>query len=202
MLKLDIVHDLQSVYRKVVDSTSRPGLIADLGKEAALVKIDNETGCSDSLLLLALTLLDPEVSFKVYSAQASAVTKKLNQLTYAKAAEADQADYIVVLQDAEQGALEEAIQKGKPGTLINPHKSATIIAEVEAMTNDETLLLKGPGIQTTKSIHVDVSENWVDHRREKNMEYPIGIDLMFIDKNHRLLSLPRTTQITKNRVIV
>lgn len=202
MLKLDIVHDLQSVYRKIVDSTSRPGLISDLGREATLLEFDNETGCSDSLLLLALTLLDTEVSFKVYSAQASAVTRKINQLTYAKAAEADQADYIFVLQDAEQGALEEAIQKGKPGTLKNPHKSATIIAEVEAVTNDETLLLKGPGIQTIISINVHVSENWVENRWEKNMEYPIGIDLMFIDINHQLLSLPRTTQITKNRVIV
>ena len=38
ILTLDIVHDLQSVYRKLVDSTSRPGLISDLRKEAALVR--------------------------------------------------------------------------------------------------------------------------------------------------------------------
>lgn len=202
MLMLDTVHVLQSVYRKLVDSTSRPGYISDLGKEVALVEFDNKTGCSDSLLLLALTLLDQEVSYKVYSSQASAVTKKINQLTYAKALEVDHADYIFVLKDAEEGSLDEAIRKSKPGTLKNPHKSAIIIAETGAVTNDDSYVLKGPGIQTTKSIHVDLPQNWVVARQEKNKEYPLGVDLIFIDKDHQLLSLPRTTQMTKNRVIV
>ena len=67
ILKLDIVHDLQSVYRKMVDSTSRPGLISDLRKEAALVEDEDKQGCRPSLLLMALTLFDQEVSFKVFS---------------------------------------------------------------------------------------------------------------------------------------
>ena len=48
----------------MVDSTSRPGLISDLRKEAALVEEEDKKGCSESLLLLALTLFDQEVSFK------------------------------------------------------------------------------------------------------------------------------------------
>lgn len=197
-----MIHNLQSIYRKLVDSTSRPGHITDLEKESALIESDNKTGCTYSLLLLALTLLDPEVTFKVYSSNDSTVTKKINQLTFATAVENNQADYIFVLGDAEEGSLEEAIRKGKSGTLENPHQSATIIAEVGTVTNGESLLLQGPGIQTTRLIHVDASENWVETRQEKNMEYPMGIDLVFIDLNHQLLSLPRTTQITKNRVIV
>jgi alpha-D-ribose 1-methylphosphonate 5-triphosphate synthase subunit PhnH len=196
-----MVHDLQSVYRKMIYSTSRPGHLSNIENESALIEFENQTGLSDSLLLIALTLLDPEVSFKVYSAHESDVTNKINQLTYAKAVEADQADYVFVLQDAELVSLEEAIQKGKPGTLKNPHQSATIIAEVELITNSDTYVLQGPGIQTTNNIHVEVLGNWVDSRQEKNIEFPLGIDLIFIDKNNQLLSLPRTTQITKNRVI-
>lgn len=201
-MKLDIVHDLQSVYRKMVDSTSRPGLISDLSKEAALVEVEDQKGCPASLLLLALTLLDQEVTFKVFSAQAEAVSKTINQLTYSKPATTEQADYLLILQDAEKGSLEEAIRKAKSGTLKNPHDSALIIIETNSVTNGQIHLLKGPGIQTTEEVYLDIEEDWVQCRQNKNKEYPLGIDLMLIDQQHQLLSLPRTTQITRNRVSV
>ncbi|TDL66308.1 phosphonate C-P lyase system protein PhnH [Rhodococcus qingshengii] len=201
-MTLDIVHDLQSVYRKLVDSTSRPGLISDLRKEAALVEVEDQKGCSASLLLLALALFDQEVSFKVFSTQADTVSKTINQLTYAKSTDTKKADFLLILQDAEKGSLEEAIINAKPGTLKNPHTSAVIFVEAESVTSGEALLLKGPGIHTTELVHLDINENWLESRQEKNKEYPLGIDLIFIDRNHQLLSLPRTTQITRNRVMV
>lgn len=200
-MTLDIVHDLQSVYRKLVDSTSRPGLISDLRKEAALVEEEDQKGCSASVLLIALTLFDQEVSFKVFSKQADSVSKTINQLTYAKSTEAKKADFLLILQDAEKGSLEEAIIIAKAGTLKNPHSSAFIIVEVESVTSGEALLLKGPGIHSTELIYLDINENWMESRQEKNKEYPLGIDLILIDQNHQLISLPRTTQITRNRVI-
>jgi alpha-D-ribose 1-methylphosphonate 5-triphosphate synthase subunit PhnH len=201
ILTLDIVHDLQSVYRKLVDSTSRPGLISDLRKEAALVEEEDQKGCSASVLLVALTLFDQEVSFKVFSPQADSVSKTINQLTYAKPTEAKKADFLLILQDAEKGCFEEAINHAKAGTLKNPHKSAFLIVEAKSVTSGEALLLKGPGIHTTELIHIDINENWVESRQEKNKEYPLGIDLIFIDQHHQLIALPRTTQITRNRVM-
>ncbi|MEH6991138.1 phosphonate C-P lyase system protein PhnH [Neobacillus drentensis] len=201
-MTLDIVHDLQSVYRKLVDSTSRPGLISDLRKEAALVEVEDQKGCSASLLILALALFDQEVSIKVFSTQADTVSKTINQLTYAKSTDTKKADFLLILQDAEKGSLEEAIINAKPGTLKNPHTSAVIFVEAESVTSGEALLLKGPGIHTTELVHLDINENWLESRQEKNKEYPLGIDLIFIDRNHQLLSLPRTTQITRNRVMV
>jgi alpha-D-ribose 1-methylphosphonate 5-triphosphate synthase subunit PhnH len=201
-MKLDIVHDLQSVYRKLVDSTSRPGLISDLGKEAALLDGENETGCSHSLLLLALTLLDQEVTFKVFSANAEAAEKEINQVTFAKTAEADQADYLFILHDAGKGSLEDAIQRANPGTFLNPHKSAVIIAETGAIREGGHLILKGPGIQTSTAVNVDMDGNWIRRREEKNKEYPVGVDFIFVDQDNQLLSLPRTTQVTEKRVVM
>ncbi|WP_436371967.1 phosphonate C-P lyase system protein PhnH [Cytobacillus sp. BC1816] len=200
-MKLDVVHDLQSVYRKLVDSTSRPGLISDLGKEAALLDGGNAAGCSRSLLLLALTLLDPEVTFKVYGSEAEAVEAEINQLTFAKAVQADQADYLFLLKDAGAGYLEHAIENANPGTFANPHKSAVIIAETGAITEGDNLLLSGPGIQTKTGINVELAGDWIEKRNEKNREYPTGVDLVFVDRNHQLLSLPRTTQITESREV-
>ncbi|WP_394138834.1 phosphonate C-P lyase system protein PhnH [Cytobacillus oceanisediminis] len=198
-MKLDIVHDLQSVYRKLIDATSRPGLISNLGKQAEILDEENETGCSSSILLLALTLLDAEVTFKVYGRNAEAAEKEINQLTYAKTAEAALADYLFILLDAEEGSLEKAIEKANPGTFLNPHKSAVIIAEAGAIIAGDSLILRGPGIQMDTKISVDLSGDWVKRREEKNKDYPTGVDLVFVDRSHQLLSLPRTTQIKENR---
>ncbi|MEQ2527336.1 phosphonate C-P lyase system protein PhnH [Robertmurraya yapensis] len=201
-MKLDIVHDLQSVYRKIVDASARPGQLSELTKEACIVKEEGNHECPASILLLALTLFDQEVTFKVISEKEAAITKIINQLTYAKPVETEDADYILILQDAGVGTLATAIEKAKPGTLKNPHSSATIIVEVSKMSNEPMLQLKGPGIHTVEFVHVETTEKWVESRQMKNKEYPLGIELMFVDHQDQLLSLPRTTQITENRVIV
>nr|WP_220041011.1 phosphonate C-P lyase system protein PhnH [Niallia circulans] len=201
-VKLDMVHDLQSVYRKLVHAYSRPGQLANLRKEAAIVREDGNEECPAPILLIALTLFDQEVTFKVLSEKAGMITKTINQLTYAKQGEIEEADYILVLQDAEIGALNKAIEKAKSGTLKNPHSSATIIIEVTEITAEPVLELKGPGIKTVEYVQVELAENWVESRQSKNKEFPLGVDLMFVDQQDQLLSVPRTTQISENRVMV
>ncbi|MGG0718035.1 phosphonate C-P lyase system protein PhnH [Robertmurraya massiliosenegalensis] len=196
-MKLDMVHDIQTVYRKIVNSMARPGQLADLSKETALIE-ENE---AKPFLLLAFTLFDQEVSFKVFSKKEAIISKLINQYTYAKPVETEEADYIFVLKDAEETALKEAIEKAKPGTLKNPHDSATIFVEVDEVTNTSTLRLEGPGIQIDEYVHVETKREWVEDRQVKNEEFPLGVDLMFVDQEHQLLSLPRTTQIKVNRVI-
>ncbi|MBT2758015.1 phosphonate C-P lyase system protein PhnH [Mesobacillus foraminis] len=200
-MKLDVVHDLQSVYRKVVNATSRPGTISNLSNEALYVD-KGRFPCTAATLLLALTLLDQEVTFKVYSAEADKTSREINQLTNSKAVKVNEADFIFVLQDAKEGSLEEAIELGKHGALMNPHKSATIIVEADCINKGEDLLLTGPGIEMSEPVSVCLSGNWIESRKQRNREYPLGIDLMIVDKDHQLLALPRTTQIIENRVVV
>ncbi|WP_010676739.1 phosphonate C-P lyase system protein PhnH [Bacillus timonensis] len=201
-MKLDLVHDLQAVYRKMVDSTSRPGLISNLQKEAELLEADIQTDCTASLIVVALTLLDQEVSFKVVSENEETVSAIIHQYTYAKPANIEQADYIFVLKDAKASILSDVLTKAKPGTLRNPQHSATVFIEAEEVRSGGSLLLKGPGIQSTVSVEIVTQGDWIEVRQEKNKEYPLGIDLMFVDGAHQLLSLPRTTQITENRVMI
>lgn len=65
------------------------------------------------------------------------------------------------------------------------------------ISNDKELILKGPGIKDKNYIKVDISGNWVEKRELKNIEYPLGVDTIIIDKNSNLICLPRTTQISK-----
>ena len=194
-MELDLVHDIQAAYRKTIDSMSRPGLISNISSQAE--KLALKIGCFDATLLLVFMFFDIEIKFKVCSEREQEIAQMINQLTYAKTAELESADFILVLHDAQPGEMERALQAAWPGDLLNPHKGATIILEADSMTNDGDLVLTGPGIEKENWIKVQTSESWVDIRAEKNCEYPLGIDLIITDRYDNLLCLPRTTQIAK-----
>ena len=197
-MKLDMVHDIQRAYRQTLDSMSRPGLISNFRNQAD--KIDMANSCFDSTLVLVLMLFDTEVKFKVCSEREAELDKLINQLTYAKATEVESADYILVLNDAKPEDLEQAFRMAYPGDLLDPHKAATIIIEADSVSNDRDLILTGPGIEKERYIDVKTTDRWVDLRAEKNSEYPLGIDIIFTDRDDNILCLPRTTQIVKQVV--
>lgn len=194
-MSLEIVHDIQTAYRSVLDSLSRPGVVSDLAEQVS--HLDIEGGCYSTTLLLALMLLDTEVTFAVVAdnEQQEQVTRLINQLTYAKSVEIDQAHYVFVLSGARAQQVEAALEMAKTGELNNPHESATIIVEADVVSNESGLSLKGPGIQTESVARVERSGDWKRVREQKNAEFPLGIDLIFVDAQHRLLGLPRTTQV-------
>lgn len=198
-MSFDAVHDIQHVYRKVVDSMSRPGLISDLSAEAG--KADAEWGGLPATWVLALMLLDTEVTFSICSRREQELTRLLNQLTFAARTEPEKADYIFVLHDAEEGDLLKALRGAKVGTLEDPHTSATLIVESGELAGEFELSLKGPGIEAESFVRVPLASGWLEARAEKNAEYPLGIDMLMVDQNNKLLCLPRTTQIEEREVL-
>jgi len=197
-MKLDLVHDLQRAYRKTLDSMSRPGVIHNLREQAD--KMELETGCFNATLVLVLMLFNTEVKFSVASKHNVEMAKLIKQLTYAKVTDMENADYILVLKDAQPEELERAIRTSYPGDLRDPHKAATVIIEVDALSNERALALSGPGIERESYVKVITTERWVDLRADKNSEYPMGIDLIFTDPNDNILCLPRTVQISQQVV--
>lgn len=196
-MKLDMVHDIQSVYRKVLNAMSRPGLIENLSEEVK--KSDINISCYNSTFLIMLMLLDREVSFNIVSENSNQISSLISQMTYSKIKPVEEADYIFVLEDSCDKCLERVIEVSKIGDLIDPNKSATIIAETEGLNNKENcqLLFKGPGIKEVCEINILGKTQWIEKRREKNEEFPLGIDLIWVDKNDNVLCIPRTTHITK-----
>jgi len=192
--QFDRVHDIQASYRKVLDAMSRPGEIGSLAEQAERAA-DIVPGCLPATAVLVLMLLDNEVTFKVVSAREEMVNAWLHRLTYARAVEAERADYIFVLLDARLEDFSRAIQMAATGTLENPHLSATVIREVHQISYEPLLRLTGPGIQDETLVSVDLTGDWVAHRARKNREYPMGIDFLFVDLVHRIIGLPRTTKI-------
>lgn len=192
-MKLDLVHDIQKAYRRVLDSMSKPGTINTIHEQA--MKVSLEIGCFPSTLVLIQMLFDTEIKFKVCSQRESEIVKLINQLTYAKASTAEEADFILILNDAEGKEAETALKVASIGDLQNPQYGATFIVETRSLNSGQELKLTGPGIMTERLIKVDTLKSLMDIRAEKNAEYPLGIDLIFIDSEDHVLCLPRTTQI-------
>lgn len=196
-MKFDYVHDVQRAYRKLIDSISKPGTMVSLYEESR--KLDSVANCNRSILVLMLMLLDAEVTFHILGGETQNISRYINQLTYSKVVPLEEADFIYVLEGADSEEIEGAIIRCKIGDLVNPHLSATLIIEVEKISNHRDLVLSGPGIKGEKYISISGETDWVKLRAEKNIEYPLGIEMYFVDKNYNLLALPRTTKITKKR---
>jgi alpha-D-ribose 1-methylphosphonate 5-triphosphate synthase subunit PhnH len=197
-MRLDPVHDLQRVFRKILAATASPGGIVELAREAEL--LDLELPINKGVLLVALALLDAETSFfaasanSAYQAGAASPSEAISHLTYAKAAYPDEADFVFVL--GREGAA-EAIAAAKAGTLVDPHLGATLIVEVDSLDEGGGLELTGPGIESSARLGVLPSPDWTAAREAKNAEFPLGVDLILVDSKYRLTSLPRTTRIRK-----
>lgn len=196
-MELDMIHDIQKAYRKVLDSMSRPGLITNIKEQAG--KIDIDTKCSKPALVIALMLLDTEVTFKVAGKYQSETTNLINQLTYANVVETKKADFIFIMKDVSGTEVQKNLESAGIGDLMNPHSSATIIMEAEAITNDRIFCLTGPGIEDRTYIKVDCPDEWLDIRELKNFEYPLGIDMIFFNSSGNILCLPRTTKIRRDK---
>ncbi|MEG6586448.1 phosphonate C-P lyase system protein PhnH [Dendrosporobacter sp. 1207_IL3150] len=192
-MELDMTHDIQSVFRKLLNCMSRPGLIENISTESQ--KIDINIDISSHLLTVLFTVLDGEVSFDLMALNGNQLVKKINQLTYAKNTAIQQADYIIVTKTADQLELLKACGKAKVGTLIDPHKSATLIMEVEEIFAAQQLVLTGPGIERESYVSVSGSLDWIGKRMEKNIEFPLGIDMIIVDGTGNIICLPRTTKI-------
>lgn len=194
-MKIDMVHDIQTAYRKLLICMSRPGSIESIEEESEKIHIDIKF--FNSTLVLMFMLLDSEVSFKIVSQDEDEISKFVRQLTYSKSKNIEEADFIFILENADKDMLEEVLIDAKAGDLINPHESATVIVETNRISDEKKFILKGPGIKDENHIDLQLDETWLEKLYKKNIEFPMGIDIIFTDKNSNITCLPRTTKVLR-----
>lgn len=194
-MKLDMVHDTQKAYRKLLMCMANPGTIESVEEESSNININIKF--FKSTLVLMFMLLDSEVSFKIVAENEAEISKLVQQLTYSRPKNIDEADFIFVLKDADKTMLEESLSYAKAGDLINPHKAASVIIETSRISDEKKFSLKGPGIKDENYIDVQLDEVWVEKLYEKNIEFPLGIDMIFTDEDSNITCLPRTTKVLR-----
>ncbi|MFZ5754804.1 MAG: phosphonate C-P lyase system protein PhnH, partial [Bacillota bacterium] len=186
----DYVHDIQKAFRKVLDSTARPGKINSLREESQ--KLDLPLEANKAALLLMLMLLDNEVTFYVAGREGPQIARYMRQLTYAPTAPLEEAAFVFVLEDAvADNQLLTIMEKCKRGDLLNPHLSATLVVEVVSLAGEGEWGLQGPGIKGENYLSIAAEDGWVEKRAEINKEYPLGIEMYFLDRAYNLAAIPR-----------
>jgi alpha-D-ribose 1-methylphosphonate 5-triphosphate synthase subunit PhnH len=193
-MQLDSVHDIQKVYRELLQCMARPGKIADIRESAE--KADFVRECRPATFLVIQTLLDAEVTFHVLGDSTDAIRRKIADYTFAKHTSLEDADYIVAPAGTGEPELLEAMRGCKVGTLENPDQSATWIIETGALGGSSEWKLSGPGIRDEEEAAIALSEAFVSTRNTKTHEFPTGIDLIFTDGDGCISCIPRTTAIT------
>lgn len=178
-----MVHDTQKHYRELVDLFSRPGEV-----RISTFDIPNFTNFPDAALATVLTLFDNEITFYTQDQTDSGEFQTLTGGQFSE--ELSEADYVVV---KEHELTEDVMRSLKIGTLGSPEKSATLIIEVDSIGEGHKYSLRGPGIRTVNEIEMTFDPKWMIHRTELCSEFPLGIDMILIDRHNQLTVIPRTT---------
>jgi alpha-D-ribose 1-methylphosphonate 5-triphosphate synthase subunit PhnH len=190
-MTFDAVHDTQRIFRKLLRAHSFPGTIVDIGPDTR--SIETWATMSTALTGIALTLLDAETTFCVWPGRSSAEEDFLSHLTYGRRAPAAAAGFHFLTGGRE---AEAALQAASVGTLVEPHLGATLIVEVGGLDEAGPWVLRGPGISNTARLGVTgFDDDLVGLRAERCSEYPLGVDLVFVDAEGRCAAIPRTTRV-------
>lgn len=190
--KFDFVHDVQRIYRKILDSTAKPGTVNCMQDE--LERLSVHCSLSKGLMGIAYTLLNIESKFYIEDKKEA---EYVRLHTFAREKNIEAAEFIFLDSNrCDEKKVIQIMEKISVGTLEDPHEGATLILKVPKISKKEFLELKGPGIKNNKFLEIEsLSKSFFEKRAEINSEFPLGVDMIFLDELGNICVLPRTTRV-------
>lgn len=183
--EFDFVHDAQMVFRELLSAMSNPGQIKSIQKQA-----EKFHDVYAVLTTIGCTMLDNEEA--MYVEKNPALFQELQDLTMAKDGDLREADYIFLSSEMNYGSMEEILRNVKKGTYEDPQDSATMVILCQELNGKSEMTLTGPGVD--KEITLSVNQylkTIVNLRQRQNIEYPLGVDLIFADPHGDIMGIPR-----------
>ncbi len=192
--KYDPVHDAQRHFRGLLDSMAHPGQIRDLDCQP-LAPAD---GLDPAAAAVTLALLNRDCTFAAFG-YPDAVIDYLRQNTRCPLARSgSEAEYLLFARDSVDLAVLASANTGDPAY---PETGATVLIQVNALApgglgaDTLTVTLQGPGVDGSIRFQMSgVSSAVLGILREKNDEYPLGVDTIFTC-GERLVSMPRSSRL-------
>jgi alpha-D-ribose 1-methylphosphonate 5-triphosphate synthase subunit PhnH len=189
----DPVHDTQAVFRTLLDALARPGTIGVIDTPLPAAKAADASPAPAGLAAFASLLALADYATPVWLAQHdAALAAALRFHAGAPLAQEPRAAAFAYVHDAASLPPLEAFESGTPES---PEQSATVFVRVDALAGGAPLTLRGPGIETTRSIApVGLPERFWRERAALASHFPCGIDFYLVCGD-RLMGLPRTTLV-------
>ena len=186
----DPVHDTQTVFRTLLDALARPGTVGVI--ETPLPAAD-ASAARAGLAAFASLLALADYATPVWLAQPDAALNAA--LRFHAGAPLTQEPGTAAFAYVHDAAALPPLEAFSSGTPESPEQSATVFVRVDALTGGAPLTLRGPGIETTRSIApVGLPERFWRERAALAPLFPCGIDFYLVC-GERLMGLPRTTLV-------
>ena len=192
-LTYDLVFDAQTHFRLLMDSMARPGKLNVLNG----VVIDPPASLNPASALIGLALLNADVTY--YAAEnADVITDYFVTNTASQPAPADVADFVFLPGNHEP----EIVIEAKIGTLSYPETNAFIVIDVatisaEPITDSVPITLAGPGVNGETTVFMrGLNPDLLRTIRQKNAEYPLGLDTILTDRDGQICCIPRSNQFS------
>lgn len=168
----------RETFIALMNALAFPGRILPLPLSA-------EASTTSALAMIADTLLDLETTFFTPNDSLAEYLAR----TGAKPKTASDAAYHFYMSFNDQNL--SYISKAKVGTMTYPDAGATLIIGIKINVGS-ILTLTGPGIQTKSHLTVDMVPDAFWEARRETLQYPLGWDVIFVDKR-QIVGIPRTT---------
>ncbi|EKE76406.1 MULTISPECIES: phosphonate C-P lyase system protein PhnH [Oceanibaculum] len=186
----DTTLDSQRAFRAALDALSRPGRIVtmpDLLPDAAPQPLMPATAA------LALALFDYETPVWLDEAADTPAVRDWLRFHCGSPLVSDKAQARFAL----LAGTPETLSGFDAGTDAYPDRSATLIRQVESLSDGPAYRLSGPGIAQEETLKINALHAGFDSDWQKNAKlFPRGLDL-FLVAGHQLAGLPRTTRIDR-----
>lgn len=178
MLEIDLDQLNRVNFRACLKALSRPG-------SRQTISLFKDSG----LLAMASQMLYSEVD---YSYDGKLDFSLIEALTGASKRHKSEADFIF----ADQPSV-ILLSEAKTGNQENPEQSASLIFAVETLDEGTGTILLGPGIDGRLETILPVTEEFIEVFKQKNSNFPCGVEIFFVSPAGGLLALSRTTRIEK-----
>lgn len=179
--------DSQSVFRQILSAISKPGEI-----HPAAMKLENPEGLHPAAAAVLLALLDQDTRLWLSPAFAGGVTGTYLRFHTGCVLTDDPmtADFVLAC-PGEMPPLGDI----SLGSEEYPERSATVVLQVQHLSNDAGWRLSGPGIDGQASLNVaGLEASFLAVWRQSQLQFPRGFDLIFASAD-QLAAMPRTTRV-------
>lgn len=179
----------QSVFRSVMNALARPGSIHRMTDVRAPSSLMPATAA------VALSLFDHDTPVWIgdgFDADAEIADWLRFQTGAPKTMDTSCAAFALIadgtsLPDFASFAL---------GTPEYPDQAATLVIQVDTLTDGGELILRGPGIRDTSTLRAGaLPTDFAERMQANHALFPRGVDLLLVCGN-RLAALPRSTHVT------
>lgn len=179
------VDDAQQVFRATLQAFAHPGRIETLTADCGV-----PDGLSPAMTALLLTLADSDTPVWLPAEMTASAGGFLRfHCGCPLVDDVAAAQFVCVPAGHDMPALRHCAQ-GDPAF---PDRSATLIVEVGSLGEGNALTLRGPGIETTRTLHVGgLPEDFRPQWHANHAGFPLGVDLL-LTAGERICALPRTT---------